>query len=299
MDQQQTLNALSSTDEHYQREAVSEAILRRDEITPALLDILESVIRDPEPYIQDHRRLDHIYAMYLLAQFGETRAYPLLVKIFSTPGEFAFDLVEDVVTEGLGKILASVSGGDISGMTELIENEEANEYVRSAGLTGLLTLCACGTLSRDRLVAYFKGLFQKLKRTPDGVWGWLANGCADIWPGEVMDDIRKAHDDNLIDPSMIGWDDVEEAMALGQEAAMAKLQQDYSLVSDVHNEMSWWYCFHENQKPPVRDNFLLRDHSSLSDFDVFEPIYRGAPKTGRNDPCPCGSGKKYKKCCGR
>ncbi len=24
-----------------------------------------------------------------------------------------------------------------------------------------------------------------------------------------------------------------------------------------------------------------------------------APKTGRNDPCPCGSGKKFKKCCGR
>ena len=24
-----------------------------------------------------------------------------------------------------------------------------------------------------------------------------------------------------------------------------------------------------------------------------------APKIGRNDPCPCGSGKKYKKCCGR
>ena len=23
------------------------------------------------------------------------------------------------------------------------------------------------------------------------------------------------------------------------------------------------------------------------------------PKVGRNDPCPCGSGKKYKKCCGR
>ena len=22
------------------------------------------------------------------------------------------------------------------------------------------------------------------------------------------------------------------------------------------------------------------------------------PKVGRNDPCPCGSGKKYKKCCG-
>jgi len=26
---------------------------------------------------------------------------------------------------------------------------------------------------------------------------------------------------------------------------------------------------------------------------------RDAPKTGRNEPCPCGSGKKYKKCCGK
>jgi preprotein translocase subunit SecA len=29
-----------------------------------------------------------------------------------------------------------------------------------------------------------------------------------------------------------------------------------------------------------------------------KPI-RSGPKVGRNDPCPCGSGKKYKHCCGR
>lgn len=28
-----------------------------------------------------------------------------------------------------------------------------------------------------------------------------------------------------------------------------------------------------------------------------DPFVHGASKTGRNDPCPCGSGKKYKKCC--
>ena len=32
-------------------------------------------------------------------------------------------------------------------------------------------------------------------------------------------------------------------------------------------------------------------------IDAPEPR-REAPKVGRNDPCPCGSGKKYKKCCG-
>lgn len=29
------------------------------------------------------------------------------------------------------------------------------------------------------------------------------------------------------------------------------------------------------------------------------PVRRDAPKTGRNDPCPCGSGKKFKQCCGQ
>ncbi len=29
-----------------------------------------------------------------------------------------------------------------------------------------------------------------------------------------------------------------------------------------------------------------------------QPIRRETPKVGRNQPCPCGSGKKYKKCCG-
>ena len=29
------------------------------------------------------------------------------------------------------------------------------------------------------------------------------------------------------------------------------------------------------------------------------PVRRELPKVGRNEPCPCGSGKKYKNCCGR
>jgi SEC-C motif-containing protein len=32
---------------------------------------------------------------------------------------------------------------------------------------------------------------------------------------------------------------------------------------------------------------------------VTETVTRAAPKVGRNDPCPCGSGKKYKQCCGK
>ena len=42
------------------------------------------------------------------------------------------------------------------------------------------------------------------------------------------------------------------------------------------------------------DDFYEDD---FSDFDFAEPYIRPESKIGRNDPCPCGSGKKYKKCC--
>jgi preprotein translocase subunit SecA len=32
--------------------------------------------------------------------------------------------------------------------------------------------------------------------------------------------------------------------------------------------------------------------------ESVQTVRRESPKVGRNDPCPCGSGKKYKKCCG-
>jgi len=35
------------------------------------------------------------------------------------------------------------------------------------------------------------------------------------------------------------------------------------------------------------------------DESFLEPYTRSQPKVGRNEPCPCGSGKKYKKCCGK
>jgi SEC-C motif-containing protein len=60
-----------------------------------------------------------------------------------------------------------------------------------------------------------------------------------------------------------------------------------------------------------REKGVSRKHHELSTFlkkdgvwyfatgkTVSKPVSRETPKTGRNEPCACGSGKKYKKCCG-
>ncbi|MBF0390967.1 MAG: SEC-C domain-containing protein, partial [Desulfamplus sp.] len=51
----------------------------------------------------------------------------------------------------------------------------------------------------------------------------------------------------------------------------------------------------QRMQRPKNENLIL-SHSDNS--QVKEPVKRSEPKIGRNDPCPCGSGKKYKKCCG-
>jgi uncharacterized protein len=43
----------------------------------------------------------------------------------------------------------------------------------------------------------------------------------------------------------------------------------------------------------------LERRSAQPDVASRVPVRREAPKLGRNDPCPCGSGRKYKKCCGQ
>ncbi len=50
----------------------------------------------------------------------------------------------------------------------------------------------------------------------------------------------------------------------------------------------------EDAKEKLRDDYGDEDYEDLG---YQEPYVRPEPKIGRNDPCPCGSGKKYKKCC--
>jgi preprotein translocase subunit SecA len=43
----------------------------------------------------------------------------------------------------------------------------------------------------------------------------------------------------------------------------------------------------------------LPEADADADADKAQPFVRGGQKVGRNDPCPCGSGKKYKQCHGK
>ena len=122
----------------FPRQALEGAIEEQEAITPLLLATLEKwkdnlgeLLELPDYYL-------HIYALFLLAQFKETQAYPLIIEFFSAPGDISLDVTGDVVTEDLGRILANVSDGNIEPLKQLIENPQVNEYVRSAAVSSLI-----------------------------------------------------------------------------------------------------------------------------------------------------------------
>lgn len=78
------------------------------------------------------------------------------------------------MTEDLGRILASVSGGDIEPLKQLVENQLANEYVRSAALQAFLVLVAQEVVSREQVVHYYAELLSNMgEKEYDYTWTML------------------------------------------------------------------------------------------------------------------------------
>lgn len=280
------LRSLESHRGSFPARLTEEVIARKEETIPAFLQILENVADDPAPWLGE--RMIHVFAMYLLALFRETRAYPLLLRIFAYPGEVAFDLAGDIVTEDLYRILASVSGGDTTGILSLIENEEANEWVRGAAIRTMVALVAAGQRSREEIMSSFLRLFVRMKREPGQQWNSLAAACADIWPHEALYELNRAYKDDLIEPGYISWKNIEQAAALGQEGCLERQSREDPLITDVAGDMRGFGWF---RKPE-------REKSYAQSVRAASTVRRSEPKIGRNDPCQCGSGKKFKKCCG-
>ncbi len=160
MQLEEILSELENNTGKFLRLALERAIEEQLAITPILLTTLENFSNNPSELLDKNDYILHIYALYLLAQFREPLAYPLIVKSFSAPGDISMDVTADIVTEDLGRIFASVSHGNIEPLKQLISNQQINEYVRSAALEALLVLVAEEVISREKIIEYYAELFS-------------------------------------------------------------------------------------------------------------------------------------------
>lgn len=77
------------------------------------------------------------------------------------------------------------------------------------------------------------------------------------------------------------------------EQTEKEVLEELQKLSD-HQTIQEWKAFLENESSQMN----AADRAEVL-VDGWEPYRRKGVKVGRNDPCPCESGKKYKKCCGK
>ncbi len=95
---------------------------------------------------------------------------------------------------------------------------------------------------------------------------------------ELPADVRK-HMGNII---LFGSEEGEESLDQLSDADIANLQKKIDPAARAIH--AYWLA--------------QRSHLGSSSSAKILPFIRQQPKVGPNEPCPCGSGKKYKKCCG-
>jgi preprotein translocase subunit SecA len=117
---------------------------------------------------------------------------------------------------------------------------------------------------------------------------------------------------------LLNMDHLRDSVGLrgyGQKDPLIEYKREsYKLFVDMINKINFEtvnFLFHVHVKVESREEIALKEKQTKlreERKDIFgdsqddevkrTPIKREMPKVGRNDPCPCGSGKKYKKCCG-
>lgn len=278
------LDALESADAH------------RALLVQPLIEVLDDCLNDPDSVSDEEARL-FSYGLYLLAKWRDTRAYPLVIRWLSLSDDASTHLTGDVLTQDGARMLAAVCDGDLEPIKQLVLNREANEYSRSAAITSLALLSVWREIPRDTTLDYFNWLAHEgLEREPNYVWSALAAECADIEALVVFPELRRAYDEELIDPRNIGRSELDEVEASPRGEHLERVKDRYPPIDDVAKATWWWGCFEKRVSDRSAVELAL---AREGESDGTKKTHRAPGKVGRNEPCPCGSGKKYKKCCDR
>jgi hypothetical protein len=276
-------------------EALESADAQRGALVQPFLQVLERGVTDPDTVSEEESQL-FCYAAYLLAKWRETRAYPLVIRWLSLPDAASTGLSGDVPTQDGARILAAVCDGDLEPIKRLVLNRDADEFSRGVAVAALALLAVWAEVPRAGIVDYFTWLAREgLEREPSYVWSALATESADIEALAVFPELRRAYDEELIDPRTVGRSELDDVESLPRGNHLERMKDRHPPIDDVAIATSWWARFGKPASNRRAEELALAAAGEL-DEGPMEP-YRAPQKLGRNEPCPCGSGKKYKKCC--
>jgi len=220
---------------------------------------------DDDIYIYDELYFASVHAVNLLGLLQSIESIPYILKRVENEADdsdYFFDsvkyYVKNIGAEGL----------------EYFEKyifDNAEKYKLYYIFDGLLDLALEDSSCRDWIVEIFVKYIKNEITDPEAISTAIYH-LIDLTQDEYIELIREAFATKEIDELMCG--SLEEI-----EIELGLREKPKSMIEEEEFE-----------------KMILQKIASSKITQITKPIIKDK-KTGRNDPCPCGSGKKYKKCC--
>ncbi len=295
LDTDELIELLARDEDRVPRNVIDECARRSDTIVHHLNLVLEHYRWDAETPHGEWWRLLH--AVMILGLVPTEAAGLLLVQYMRRMSEEDDDNLQDWLASHWPAIFSNKPASLMSALRALSEDRDCDHYIRT-----------CAT---DVVVAM-------AQRTDSATLDDALENLAAAARDETEDwDYRLLTANTLLDFPRPQYRELLEGLAKRQKKFSAVFLENDIEKSYVEakDKPDWqqrrrdpWAFYEpqaistrqerwarEDQEEREREDLWQKEGASFE--DVIDPYVRPEAKIGRNDPCPCGSGKKYKKCC--
>jgi hypothetical protein len=294
MDAGEVLDQLTHA-EGLPKAALQAASAQLVEMVPAFLNEIDSYLALDSTDRAKPTPLFFIF--HLLGEWREKAAYRPLARLLRCREHELNAILGDGITTTSHRVMAAVFDGDPQPLYEIILDPHAEQFIRSRMCEVLAMLVLQGQLDRPLVARFLRDAFMELRpQARCFVWQGWQSAIAMLGLSELKILVKRAFDRGFIDRHCLGFEDFERDLQWAVKRPGQPRQHHgdlFSLFGDTVEELSGWYAFSErflagpDQEPD-------QDEDYLTESEPYRNPFRGI---GRNDPCPCGSGKKFKKCC--
>lgn len=239
----------------------------------------------------------------VLGEIGDERVFLPLMRLLRVRSDDRLELFGDTLTETMGNVLISLTSNQVDELEEALSDADVDEFVRDSAFEAWTRLALTGVVARERAKAFLTEypLRVGLDKSDYGWSSWMY--AATILRFSEMRDFAKEHMRNEDDIAafMEGTGDSfqdfdEELTDCLADPDRWKHNPRYQPITSAIDQISHWHSYSDEYRrrqtsagKNERDGWMLSTSS--------EPVTNPYKDVGRNDPCPCGSGKKFKKCC--
>jgi hypothetical protein len=325
MDTAQILAQLAAADV-LPEEAILAARLQKVAFIPEFIALIEAHAAGTRDWREEPELL--FVAFHLLGEWQEKSAYRALLRFLRSP---AVELLGDAMIDTSHRVIAAVFDGDTGPLRDLILDPNADEFVRALMLEAMALLDFAGEIRREETTEFLRDCFQALQGEP-GCFAWSGwqRAIAVLGIDELVPLVKEAFESGFINPIWLSFHDFEGDMVAARKDPPAA-RKEWAPFRDTIEELRGWYdpieedatvddraqalssvghvtlhMLSDEERATLnamttaeRQVFLAKLKNTLDGCKKIacEPAVNPHRTVGRNDPCPCGSGRKYKKCC--